>query len=425
MPDLPDEYVGVAYLRIASMAIGLYELICTLPAEYRFYRQQILRRSFSQQCLLFILIRYVSIVVVVLSNVGFFGRFPSIESCRRFMLISPIFKALQTFVSQLILASRTYSISRKSRWVFWTMMVTLGLTVPMEFYSNIHGRTPQVRLSIRIVKPIEWILILLVGSCTSGNSNSLRIAWVHYLDAVIFDLVAICISTGYLWSYSSTATRISHFVHRLLYEGLGYFVILTAVNVFNLVLYLREDENNQSSGASLGYVLIFIMSQRILIRQRDYADKYNAATSLPSTSHQVSVSRRLDTTREINEALRSQFDHDSSQGGILDSFGSKQSVPGPPSWYQAPLSPTSECSQSSHLPRTEMKSGDVGLDSRRQQGAEHSGTAVRYEAESGLDVEVRVERTVSVQRIPTAVALGRENYRKPRVTWEQWPVPER
>ncbi|OCB89137.1 hypothetical protein A7U60_g3736 [Sanghuangporus baumii] len=217
--------------------------------------------------------------------------------------------------------------------------------------------------------------------------------------------------------------RISHFVHRLLYEGLGYFVVLTAVNVFNLVLYLREDENNQSSGASLGYILIFIMSQRILIRQRDYADKYNAASSLPSTSHRVSVSRRLDTTREINEALRSQFDHDSSQGGFFDSFGSKQSIPGPPSWYQPPLSRASERSQPSHLPKTGMKSGEVGLDSRRQQGAEHSGTAVRYETESGLDVEVRVERTVTVQRIPSAVALGRESYRKPRVMWERWPVP--
>ncbi|KAL5498685.1 hypothetical protein ACEPAH_2040 [Sanghuangporus vaninii] len=414
MPDLPGEYVGVAYLRIASLAIGLYELICTLPAEYRFYRQQIMRRSFSQQCLLFILIRYVSVVVVVVSNVGFFGRFSSIESCRRFMLVSPIFKALQTFVSQLILASRTYSISRKSRWVFWTMMVTLGLTIPMEFYSNIHGRTPVH----------DPVLHKYVCHCTSGNSNSLRIAWVHYLDAMVFDLVAICISTGYLWLYSSTVTRISHFVHRLLYEGLGYFVVLTAVNVFNLVLYLRENENNQSSGASLGYVLIFIMSQTILIRQRDYADKYNAASSSPSTSHhQVSVSRRLDTTREINEALRSQFDHDSSRGGFLDSFGSKQSVPGPPSWYQPPLSPTSERSQPSHSPKTEMSPGGVGLDLRRQQGAERGGAAVRYEAESGLDVEVRVERTVTVQRVPSAVAFRRESYRKPRVMWERWPVP--
>ncbi|KAL5514350.1 hypothetical protein ACEPAG_2438 [Sanghuangporus baumii] len=387
MPDLPDEYVSVAYLRIASMAIGLYELIYTLPAEYRFYRQQIVRRSFSQQCLLFILIRYVSIVVVLVSNVGFFGRFRSIESCRRFMLVSPIFKALQTFVSQLILASRTYSISRKSRWVFWTMMVILGLTVPMEFYSNIRGRTPLLR---------------------QGS---------HEIS--IFDDASL---NKQIESFCLTR-RISHFVHRLLYEGLGYFVVLTAVNIFNLVLYLREDENNQSSGASLGYVLIFIMSQRILIRQRDYADKYNAASSLPSTSHQVSVSRRLDTTREINEALRSQFDRDSSQGGFLDSFGSKQSIPGPPSWLQPPLSSTNECPRPSHLLKTEMKSDEVGLDSRRQQGGEHSGTAVRYETESGLDVEVRVERTVTVQRIPTAVALGRENYRKPRVTWERWPVP--
>ncbi|KAF8995471.1 hypothetical protein BDQ17DRAFT_1365656 [Cyathus striatus] len=70
----------------------------------------------------------------------------------------------------------------------------------------------------------------------------------------------------------------------MLYDGLGYLVMLTAVNILNLVLY-RTSRDVQNAGlvnvvfttvtdinhaittlrASLGYCVSWIMSQRLLI----------------------------------------------------------------------------------------------------------------------------------------------------------------
>ncbi|KAI5121806.1 hypothetical protein M0805_009798 [Coniferiporia weirii] len=362
-----------AYLRAGSLAVGAYEYICTLPAEYRFYRAQSLQRGLSQQFFLFVLIRYMSVAVIIISNVGFFGQFSSLAACQRFMLVSPVLKALQTIVSQLILSTRTYSISRKSRWVLWTMLVTIVISSALEFFADIYQRTP-------IHNPITL-------NCISGNASK-RIAWINYAVAMVFDMVAICISTGYLWAYRSIAARISRFIQTLLYEGLGYFAALTAVNIFNLILYLRAGEGTQSSGASLGYVIIFILSQRILIRQRDYADKY------AKSSTDCEVTLPLDTTREINDALRSQLEITTAAG--------KAAPLGDNAFAIASLRSSSTCEAPPHPYPYHYPPGGAAW---REAG----------EPQSEFDVRVRIERTVVVERNPDV--LLRENYRHPRVMW--------
>ncbi|KAH8116225.1 hypothetical protein DFH11DRAFT_1542981 [Phellopilus nigrolimitatus] len=367
---LSPGFRDAAYLRIASLAIGGYE--------------------------------YLSIAVIVISNVGFFGQFSSLEACRRFMLVSPIFKGFAHFqsspadgcVSDDPFHEDTHSFAE----------ITMGVLDDAESFSGGYTSTPFSVITLKNINgpqsKLEFFADIykrtpvhnpITSSCTSGNASLHRIAWVNYAVAMVFDLIAICISTGYLWFYSSTATS-------LLYEGLGYFVILTAVNVFNLVLYLKESESTQvlsfvpfsvflhsrlllspkkSTGASLGYVIIFIMSQRILIKQKalhliailkpEYAEKYAES----ERSYEVTLA--LDTTREINNALRSQFETTVKSSPFIDTFAV-----------------TSLRSQSTHPGSQEV-------------------------SQSELDVQVRIEQTVVVER--NAAAMRRESYRTPRVLW--------
>lgn len=44
----------------------------------------------------------------------------------------------------------------------------------------------------------------LVYSCASGNGG-IRIAWAHYLGAMIFDAIAIAIASSFLWTYRMQA----------------------------------------------------------------------------------------------------------------------------------------------------------------------------------------------------------------------------
>jgi len=101
------------------------------------------------------------------------------------------------------------------------------------------------------------------------------------------------------------------------------------------------------------------MSQRILINQQDAVEKYSSDTL---TSVHI---RSLDTSRQINNALRSQLETQKSFAFT-----------------------------------------------------DFSGRPVEHEGgiPDDLSVEVRVEHTVSVQRDPAA--LDREDYRRPRVMWD-------
>jgi len=199
---------------------------------------------------------------------------------------------------------------------------------------------------------------------------------------MVFDLVTIGISSSYLWYYSAGATRMSHFLQRLLYEGLGYFILLTAVNVFNLILFRSASEAVQSSGTSLGYVITWITSQRLLISQRKSAEAYIARNGPDiSLSAFNGLVKTLDNSKEINQALRSQFDGKSRASMLMP----EQRITSP-------------------LTTMNVRAADNG-----------SNSAVGDEKD-----EVRIEREVHYD----GSTLQTENPRRPKVLWRS-PPPSR
>ncbi|OSD08740.1 hypothetical protein PYCCODRAFT_1473299 [Trametes coccinea BRFM310] len=248
-----------SFLRVISLSIALYDYILTLPAEWRFYRsQRSWRLTFG--CILFIAIRYSSIAVITLSNVGYFGSFFSLESCNHYYMAAPIFKVLQTMVSQMILGIRTINISRRSNVVTWIVVSVFLTFTSAQWVLNMWNRVPvQGRHN----------------NCTAGNRPPVLTVWLYYLLSMAYDILTLGISTVYLISFNPKSGKMAHLVRIMLTDGLVYFVALTGVNIFNLILYRGEDEATQSSGVSLGYALTWIMSQRILIHLRDAAAAHN------------------------------------------------------------------------------------------------------------------------------------------------------
>ncbi|KZV99218.1 hypothetical protein EXIGLDRAFT_249072 [Exidia glandulosa HHB12029] len=258
------------YLRVASISVAAYDYLITLPAEWRFYRSQAKWSRPSIACILFILIRYFSILSITVSNIGQFAAFTPAE-CDRFFLVSPVFKVVQTVICQAILSVRTYAISKRERWVAH-FLGTLFLTFLIaEAFVNIYGRVPNNG----------------TGHCTSGNLPGQLIAWTHYVFSMVYDLATLVISSYYLIGRSPvTYISFSHLARLMLFDGLGYFFGLTAVNILNIILYKTAPTTLQSAGASLGYAITWIMAQRILIHLRDMADDSSRGRTpkeLPST----------------------------------------------------------------------------------------------------------------------------------------------
>ncbi|KAL4073547.1 hypothetical protein J3A83DRAFT_2558919 [Scleroderma citrinum] len=149
------------YLRVASLAIAFYDYLLTLPREYQFYRSQPHFLRMSLACILFILIRYSSILVMIVSNYGVFATSFTLESCRRYYYVSPIMKVVQSMISQAILGIRTYSVSGRRRQVGIFLLAYYTITVSLEWFFNIYRRIPQ---SIDAIAYRALILpILLLG----------------------------------------------------------------------------------------------------------------------------------------------------------------------------------------------------------------------------------------------------------------------
>ncbi|KAI9450378.1 hypothetical protein F5148DRAFT_597707 [Russula earlei] len=234
--------------RIASLSIAAYDYLVTLPAEIRLYSSSS-RRSLG--CVLFVLIRYTSMITMIASNVGFFDHHFSPQVCGRYSNVAPVFKVLQVMVSQAILGVRAYNISLRNVWV-------RRIIVPVYV----------------VVVGIQWFAALdKIRDCGTavGNKKYSVLAWLFYLAAMLFDCLALSISTVFLLKMRPAAIpgfTASKLLGILIFDGLGYLVVLTAVNLMNVFLLRDGTVVTGTAGVSLGYAFTWIMSQRILLHLR-------------------------------------------------------------------------------------------------------------------------------------------------------------
>ncbi|THH30203.1 hypothetical protein EUX98_g3978 [Antrodiella citrinella] len=276
---------GAAYLRVGSLAVAMYDYVLTLPAEWRFYRIQ-KSWKLSAGCIMFILLRYISVITLIVSEIGYFHHF-TFDQCRQYYLVAPVFKALQTLISQIIMAFRTYNISQRAEWLRYALPIIVVVTSSMEFFTNLFARS-MVQGTIGQ---------LAVTNCTGGNVDH-KSVWIFYLISMLYDFFTMGVSSYYLMRSTSSMFRMSGLVRVLFYDGIGYFLCLTAVNIVNLILYRASDVETQSSGASLGYTVTWIMSQKILIHLRDAAEDAHTYSA-------HAVTRELTSARDITRAMRS------------------------------------------------------------------------------------------------------------------------
>lgn len=84
------------------------------------------------------------------------------------------------------------------------------LPAPLHFRTDVRQFSAYITTRCPIFRHV-WHLDALslnviydADSCTSGNGSA-RVAWAHYLGAMLFDTTAIAIASGYLWFYRAQA----------------------------------------------------------------------------------------------------------------------------------------------------------------------------------------------------------------------------
>jgi len=266
--------------RIAAIGIAAYDYLITLPAEFRLYKSSS-RRSLG--FILFVLIRYLSVGIFIVSGVGFFYHHFPPTVCARYGYLSPVLKVLQVMVSHAILGVRTYNIAQRTPLVGRVILTAYFVVVVMEWVSELYRRFP----------------VQTNGNCVIGtpHPDSVISAWTFYFFAMLFDLLTLSISTYHLLkAQANSISPASKLMRMLLYDGLIYFVALTAVNMVNIFLFRQLDHAIQASGVNLAYATTWIMSQRILIHVREArARQSTVIVSPPSTNMPSIVQMKLES----------------------------------------------------------------------------------------------------------------------------------
>ncbi|KAL1723827.1 hypothetical protein EV715DRAFT_285891 [Schizophyllum commune] len=245
---MADAFTIAANLRVASLSIAIFHFAEVLPRGWRLVRDS---RGLSVSAILFILINITSICVLTVSNVGFFYPYFTVKSCDQFYLLPPIFKVIQAMVAQAILGLRQVRMQASS-------ILPLTLHIGVGRYSSPPDTgtgpgTRQVRTTFY---------------CRAVSDRRVFGAWVYYALAMIYDLSTTAICMWFLLQYRALKAGKTRSMSRLftmmVYDGMSYFVVLTGVNILNLIFY-RTDELIQTAGSSLGYALNWIMSMKLLL----------------------------------------------------------------------------------------------------------------------------------------------------------------
>ncbi|KAJ7874759.1 hypothetical protein B0H14DRAFT_2502004 [Mycena olivaceomarginata] len=285
------------YARVASVAIAFYDYLQTLPFELRMWKSAWKSRQLTLSFTLFLLIRYSSILVLTISNFGFFYSQFTAESCQRYYLIPPVLKVVQTMVSQAILGFRAYNLSRKWTKIGYTLIFLFVLASCLEWLATLHRR--------KMLFSEEFV------SCASSSPTSLWGGWLHYAVSTVYDFCITVICIFFLLQLKTPGgSMMARVTRMMLVDGVWYFIALAMINFLNLAFY-RAATEVQTAAASLGYCVTWIMSQRLLIHLHVEASVERRNESIDAA---VTITQHLASARDVSRAVRSQFESKNGAG---------------------------------------------------------------------------------------------------------------
>ncbi|TFK99866.1 hypothetical protein BDV98DRAFT_605683 [Pterulicium gracile] len=308
MSAIADDRAALAseYMRIAAITIFGFEYIQTLTSEFRIYRAQ---RSWklTTGCQLFILVRYLGLAALITATYGFFSEGWSSDACAHYQHVAPLFKVFSAIANQAVFFWRTYAISGRKRWVLYTLIGVGLLTIGLQLFAN-SVTNPLVTPSVNPLPSASSDQLLIMsfwnqGGCIAAARPGLRVAFVFYLAAIMYDFLVLGLSWYHLAGTAGvTYASMFAFAQRLLGEGIIYVLIATLMNAINLVFFNLQDANTSIQGmfASLGIAVTAIASQRIILNLLDPKTGHFSSNNQHGSSYEFNNPNRGVSLRPTN-----------------------------------------------------------------------------------------------------------------------------
>lgn len=259
-------------MRLMSACIFAYDWIITLPSEYRLYRRQRWPHM-TVACGLFFAARYFGAAYIISTSVLFFSKTFTPSSCKSIVPLGGFFRGCVSTTSALIFLWRTWAIWQRNR----NVLIIMGLAlIPQIIFSY-----PSAFMQIPISKN---------GGCTgaSGTDNAFALKWPFALVNLLYDVIACILGTWKL--VQNIKAGVSGISFILLGDGLGYFFLMVAIHILNLVFLLIPDPSKQTVIVTFQSVITSILAQRIITSLSERTEVINTSDHGSSTARDRSKS---------------------------------------------------------------------------------------------------------------------------------------
>ncbi|KAJ7434305.1 hypothetical protein B0H11DRAFT_2118641 [Mycena galericulata] len=231
-------------MRAAAASIYFFDYVMTLPSEYRVYQRQKKFWKPSAACILFVLVRYSTLIAIIMATAFFFGTHWTEKTC--VPAVGGALRALSASIVSIIFLWRTWAIWHKSRTILYFLMVVFIPTTVFT-WGFVFNQVPEVKN----------------GSCGGLASTGVFGAkWPFALANIIFDALSCGLSTYRLILNLRDGT--SQISSVLLTDGLGYFFISVGLQVLNLIFLLSPNAAKQSTMITFTNAITGLLAQRVI-----------------------------------------------------------------------------------------------------------------------------------------------------------------
>jgi len=257
------------YVATAGFCLMLYDILMTLDVEINL----VWPAPMSSVKLLFLCNRYVTpclYIYIIYTTSGMLAQ-PSSSYCYEFFLTSLTLEGLSVNgIGAALMVLRVYALYGRHRGILILLSSLLALELvssvavmaygvfaarsSMGYLANIHACVSEAHLS--------WL-------------------WIVFLFMMLFDIVIFYLVVRKTWRYARGIHAHTPLITVLLLDAVGYFAVMIATELLNIVAYTSFPSNLFLVGVNLMWCLNTTMISRIYLNLRSAArpDDWSSLTA--------------------------------------------------------------------------------------------------------------------------------------------------
>ncbi|EIN06674.1 hypothetical protein PUNSTDRAFT_136519 [Punctularia strigosozonata HHB-11173 SS5] len=299
-----NQIVHVAQTYVASTtSVLVWDWLACLPQEYKY----IWKVSWSPIKVLYLMVRYYTFVVLVVTDVWFFADWQE-QTCAKSLRILPGLAVAIDLCVEMVLALRVYALYARD-WRIGCLLVAvlagfLGVMIAVPILAFDYTRLPS------------WPGPCLVTGKASVAGPRFIIAF--YASPMTLDLLFTGLTTWRALKHRRSGTA-SGLIKVFLRDGILYFLSISALNLVNVIFFIKADASIQSINAPMSIQLSSVLCCRLILNLRAehkrqpavkrfattvgrWIDDFRVTDDSQSDGHTVSLQSR--TPRPAASAMR-------------------------------------------------------------------------------------------------------------------------